>query len=693
MVLLLGTVLDNKPVRAFVFSRPKAVLSFISRQDPTLSSDEARDIYLEWLAQVLSGASFECAGKVSVDAMRKCYQGHRDGSRWPRLGVTMTGLARLRSLRELVYRVANESVHGGYVETGVWRGGMSIFAMAVFDVYGLDNRKLYLCDSFAGLPRPRADSPRKDETWYTEPEKNTTLAVNVATVRRNIIAFGMGQKLRSGTVSLVEGFFNDSLPALGAKLRDDHEELAILRLDGDMYDSTTDALYSLYESVAVGGFVIVDDFGWQDLGKPNQGTHFGAKQAVLEFRAIHNIEDTAHAFHNIDNNGAWFRKARNVTVIRPRPNKLRLATESQLTPRAYLTLKKSWEALGFGGEQYDYPPVGYDLSGNWIITRASATDDDKMWAPDSSAAASSIAASSPGTSWCKKTPFARRIAAHGGTLEREKLQFWQAGYVIIRGLFRADEMAHVAAVIRRSEHMKKRVDEIVSGDHGQHPSFASIFTWNDVDGNDIFSKVGKSERILDRLSCFYEDDVYDYHNKITLKYPGIPGFRPHQDQYYWRKFGSSRPETSAVFIAIDNATRENGCLQLADKSHLLGTLPHTNWTSGIHDTGIEPDVWHDLVQNHGYALTSVPLDPGDAIFFTGNTIHASDDNDSDNSRLSMIATMNTRANRVDPKLNTPGHPYYSHQHRVRAAITAADERLPLPDFSKTFYQKYKHKNK
>ena len=92
MVLLLGTVLDNKPVRAFVFSRPKAVLSFISRQDPTLSSDEARDIYLEWLAQVLSGASFECAGKVSVDAMRKCYQGHRDGSRWPRLGVTMTGL-------------------------------------------------------------------------------------------------------------------------------------------------------------------------------------------------------------------------------------------------------------------------------------------------------------------------------------------------------------------------------------------------------------------------------------------------------------------------------------------------------------------------------------------------------------------------------------------------------------------------
>ena len=87
------------------------------------------------------------------------------------------------------------------------------------------------------------------------------------------------------------------------------ERLALLRLDGDMYDSTIDIFYNLYDLVEVGGFIIVDDFGWhEDLMES-----WGAKDAVLDFRAVHGIEDDAHIFHNIDDAGAWFRKARTST--------------------------------------------------------------------------------------------------------------------------------------------------------------------------------------------------------------------------------------------------------------------------------------------------------------------------------------------------------------------------------------------
>ena len=71
----------------------------------------------------------------------------------------------------------------------------------------------------------------------------------------------------------------------------------------------------------------------------------------------------------------------------------------------------------------------------------------------------------------------------------------------------------------------------------------------------------------------------------------------------------------------------------------------------------------------------------DAHRSTGNTIHASDDNLSNQSRIAMIATMNTRANSPDPKMNTPGHPCYTKQRWLLTSVQPADVNLPLPNFS------------
>ncbi|MCA9681194.1 MAG: phytanoyl-CoA dioxygenase family protein [Myxococcales bacterium] len=268
------------------------------------------------------------------------------------------------------------------------------------------------------------------------------------------------------------------------------------------------------------------------------------------------------------------------------------------------------------------------------------------------------------------------------TLQAEKLRFWREGYVIVRGMFSADEMAVVKRKVAEIAVMNARVEHLRARQSlGEHPSFETIYVWNDVEGNDIFAKVGRSHKILDRLSHYYDDDVYDYHNKISLKYPGIVGFRPHQDYAYWRDYGCPFPEAHAVFIAIDAATRANGCLELMPRSHLLGTLPHASWSARGSDHGVAPEVLRQLL-DAGYQFIAIEAEPGDAILFHGNTIHGSGDNDSPEPRVAMIATMNTRANSPDPARNKPGHPYWTKQVRVRAPITEADLALPLPDFDK-----------
>ena len=133
------------------------------------------------------------------------------------------------------------------------------------------------------------------------------LSVGVQAVLQNFERYGISHK----QVVPVEGYFIDSMPLLRAKLQSRGEKLAILRLDGDMYDSTVDVLYNLYDLVEIGGFVVVDDFGWTTKAS------FGARDAVMDFRSLHGIEgDPAHAVRNIDGHGAWWPKMREVALRR-----------------------------------------------------------------------------------------------------------------------------------------------------------------------------------------------------------------------------------------------------------------------------------------------------------------------------------------------------------------------------------------
>ena len=148
----------------------------------------------------------------------------------------------------------------------------------------------------------------------------------------------------------------------------------------------------------------------------------------------------------------------------------------------------------------------------------------------------------------------------------EKAQFFSEGYLLVKNVFSNDEMSILKKKILTMDECNQRLKRVIDKQKtNEHPSFDTIFVWNDTDGQDIFAKIGKSYKILDRMTNIFDDDVYCYHNKITLKYPGVCGFNPHQDFFYWNNYGVPFPEAHAAFVAIDECDIDNGCLQIIPK--------------------------------------------------------------------------------------------------------------------------------
>ena len=272
---------------------------------------DAKAAYLNALASLLTSSSMVCEPSVADEAFLSCLRPLRYGQKFPKVGVTMAGHRRMTNIKQLLLQVHKSGVEGSYLEAGVWRGGMSIFATAVVETYQL-GRKVYLCDSFEGLPPPRQGSLRADETVYTTARMVNSLSMGEAHVADNFHLYGVP----TNGVHFVKGFFVDSLPGLREQLIARNESLSVLRMDGDMYDSTIDILYNLYDLVSVGGYIVIDDFGWTQGTLPHSHSVWGAKDAVLDFRAIHGIEDLEHVMHDIDGSGAWFRKQREVKLKR-----------------------------------------------------------------------------------------------------------------------------------------------------------------------------------------------------------------------------------------------------------------------------------------------------------------------------------------------------------------------------------------
>lgn len=201
----------------------------------------------------------------------------------PRSAATMVGIRRLENVRTALETVTAEGIPGDFIEAGVWRGGVGIYARAVLDSLGEKARRIVLADSFEGLPPPDPSNPKDvDLGLHLDPR----LAASQKKVRRNFRRFGIA----TDRVDFIEGFFQETLPQIPRE-----RQFAVIRLDGDMYASTKVALEALYPLLAPGGFLIVDD----------HGAIPACAQAVGDFRDEHGVDDP---IIQIDWTGVYWRK-------------------------------------------------------------------------------------------------------------------------------------------------------------------------------------------------------------------------------------------------------------------------------------------------------------------------------------------------------------------------------------------------
>jgi O-methyltransferase len=255
------------------------------------------DVYLELLKSALTrSAQFEppvplkasnwkryLIDPVQLLLRRNGYQLVESTTRRGRTGETIVSPERLDNLRMAIETVLDDGVAGDLIEAGVWRGGAAIFMRGVLATHDVTDRTVWLADSFRGFPDQHGIDAGVD---FSGTKSYEDFVIGVDEVRANFARY----HLLDANVRFIEGWFAETLPDAPV------QELAVVRLDGDLYESTRDALSALYPKLSQGGFFIIDDYG----------AFSQCKQAVDEYRENHGIIDAVLA---VDSHCVYWRKS------------------------------------------------------------------------------------------------------------------------------------------------------------------------------------------------------------------------------------------------------------------------------------------------------------------------------------------------------------------------------------------------
>lgn len=234
--------------------------------------ERCREFYLDLMKRCLVNTIYQDTAYPSSDIEPGAFdlEVRAEGRDWPTLAHTMIGLRRLDNIQFCVEDVLARGVPGDLVETGVWRGGATIFMRAILKAHNVTDRRVWVADSFEGLPPPNPEKYPRDggDQLHTAHQ----LRVSLEEVQANFCRYG----LLDGQVRFLKGWFRETLP--NAPI----DRVAVMRLDGDMYESTMDALTYLYPKLSPGGYVIIDD----------HGAIPACRAAVEDFRKAHRVRET-----------------------------------------------------------------------------------------------------------------------------------------------------------------------------------------------------------------------------------------------------------------------------------------------------------------------------------------------------------------------------------------------------------------
>lgn len=238
--------------------------------------------------------------------------------------------------------------------------------------------------------------------------------------------------------------------------------------------------------------------------------------------------------------------------------------------------------------------------------------------------------------------------------EEQIRQFHEDGFYVARGLYDAEEMDLLGRAAREDKALD---DHAVLREDGEG-GVAKLTLWNHP-GDDIYGMFSRGPRLVDSMEKILGGEVYHYHSKMNMKEPRVGGaWAWHQDYGYWYQNGCLFPYMASVMIAVDPASRENGCLQVIRGSHDLGRIDHvqSGEQAGADLERVEQAMKH-------LELVHVEMEAGDAVFFHGNLLHRSDKNESDKPRWVLICCYNAARN----------NPYKEHHHPRYTPLNKVDD--------------------
>ncbi len=250
---------------------------------------------------------------------------------------------------------------------------------------------------------------------------------------------------------------------------------------------------------------------------------------------------------------------------------------------------------------------------------------------------------------------------HGSRLSDEQLRSHnEDGYLLIEGLLSKEEVALTLATAKENQRVQAHTKDVV--DKAGRNTRLSI--WNQP-SEDIFGMIARSEILVNPMEQILGDEVYHYHSKVMMKEPHVGGaWEWHQDYGYWYKMGCLLPDLASCLIALDRASRANGCLQVIRGSHKMGRVEH-----GVVGSQAGADMERVNIALERMELEYAEMEPGSALFFHSNLLHKSDANLSEFPRWSLICCYNARSN--DP-YTTTHHSNYTPLAKVpRTAILEA----------------------
>ncbi|MGL4630161.1 MAG: phytanoyl-CoA dioxygenase family protein [Leadbetterella sp.] len=217
--------------------------------------------------------------------------------------------------------------------------------------------------------------------------------------------------------------------------------------------------------------------------------------------------------------------------------------------------------------------------------------------------------------------------------EQQIADYQRDGYVIVKNLFNKVEIEKLYQVAIDDINQNKGAADLAD----QSGKKTRLSLWFNP-GDDIYGLLTRSERMVNSVGQLMEGEgVAHYHSKLMQKEPHVGGaWEWHQDYGYWYKNQFMFPnKLISVMIAITEATKANGCLQVIKGSHKIGRVNH-----GFSGEQMGADMV--MVENclKTMELVYVEIEPGDALYFHANLLHRSAANTSDTPRWSLISCYN-----------------------------------------------------